>query len=44
MRLCTVQHRDAEVAAIVRTDGRLAVVDECGLGLPSDLLGLLERV
>jgi 2-keto-4-pentenoate hydratase/2-oxohepta-3-ene-1,7-dioic acid hydratase in catechol pathway len=43
MRLCTVQHRDAEVAAIVRSDGRLAVVGELGLGLPGELLGLLEH-
>jgi 2-keto-4-pentenoate hydratase/2-oxohepta-3-ene-1,7-dioic acid hydratase in catechol pathway len=43
MRLCTVRHRDAETAAVVRSDGRLAPVGDLGLGLPIGLLGLLEH-
>jgi 2-keto-4-pentenoate hydratase/2-oxohepta-3-ene-1,7-dioic acid hydratase in catechol pathway len=43
MRLCTVRDRDAELAAVVRPDGRLARVGDLGLGLPVQLLGLLEH-
>lgn len=41
MRLCSVTHDGQEMAAVVRSDDRLALVSRIAPDLPADLLGLL---
>lgn len=43
MRLCSIHHQASERGAVVRSDGRLALLGDLGLPLPDDLLSLVEN-
>ena len=43
MRLCSIERDGQEIAAVVRGDGRLGLLETIAPELPVDLLGLLEH-